>query len=66
MLITSANYMIEFASKYDFGGHDLTKFLAQQLTQRNHNLIHSTACMSLVQEIKEKICRVALDYETVK
>ncbi len=57
--------MMEFATKVNFGGQDLTKFLARQLTQRNYCFINNSACMDLVREIKEKVCRVALDYKKV-
>ncbi len=56
----------EASSKHPLGGRELTKFLARQLTQRNHYYLNNKSDLDVVRMIKEKHCRVALDYENVR
>jgi len=47
--------------RYNFGGRDLTKYLARLLTRRGH-YFYTSSDMDTVREIKERLCYVAEDY----
>lgn len=46
-----------------FGGRDLTLLLVRMLTKRGYVGLNTTAEHETVRSIKERLCRVALDYE---
>ncbi|KAJ3431981.1 actin-7-related [Anaeramoeba flamelloides] len=48
--------------KYDYGGYDVTEYLAKLLNDKGANFT-TTAEMQIVQEIKEKVCHVSQDYQ---
>jgi actin len=50
-------------AKIPIAGRDLTKFMSKLLTERGYNL-HTSAELEIVRDIKEKLCFVALDYNT--
>jgi len=70
--IYEGNKIPNAISKVDIGGLDLTRFLAKDLNNFRHNPNYyldsftnykniSSADLSIVRNIKEKVCKVALD-----
>lgn len=60
----SNGFTLKHAScKVELAGRDVTEFLMDTIYLGNHN-ISDCAAFEIVREMKEKVCRVGLDYET--
>jgi len=49
--------------RVNMGGDEVTDALVHSLTQSNHRFQHSTTALHVLNNMKERCCRVALDYK---
>ncbi len=49
----------------NLAGHKLTEFLIRLLRQSGYNLDSNSSMYEMVDQMKQKCCKVALDYEQV-